>query len=368
MNTISVQLDERSYPVHIGSGILSQLGSMVHDVTPASKYFFVLDESIESTHGQTAMQSFTQDTDACAIQAVESNKTMASIQDIWSAMLACGCDRTVPLVALGGGLVGDVGGFAAATFMRGVPLIQAPTTLLAMVDASIGGKTGINLPMARSDGQVVLGKNLAGSFWQPQVVVADVDVLQTLDNRQLRCGLAECVKHAMLGHDDLMSWIEQHVDAIFDRDAETMIDLVSQCVTIKAEVVSQDEREVGCRALLNLGHTFAHAIEPLPELSLFHGEAVSIGLCASVSCAEAAGMIDADRVDGVREILTKLGLPTRLPLPIQVEELISMMRTDKKSVGASIRLVLPTATGASIVDGIDDGAIGLAWASVGASV
>ena len=363
MNSVTVSLEERSYSIQIGSGLLQQLGSMVRDTVPASKYFFVLDESIESTHGQTAIQSFTADNDACSMQALELNKSMNSVEEIWSAMLSYGCDRSVPLIAIGGGLVA---GFAAASFMRGVPLIQVPTTLLAMVDASIGGKTGINVPVARPDGEVFLGKNLAGAFWQPQLVVADVDVLHTLDDRQLRCGLAECVKHAMLGHEELLSWIEQHIDGLFSRDAEVMIELVTQCASIKAKVVADDERETGSRALLNLGHTFAHAIEPLPELSLFHGEAVSIGICASLSCAEAAGMIDADRVDQIRDLLSALGLPTRLPLPVQVEELISYMRTDKKTVNASIRLVLPTATGASIVDGIDDGAISLAWASVGA--
>jgi 3-dehydroquinate synthase len=292
---------------------------------------------------------------------------MDSIQDIWSAMLSYGCDRTVPLVSVGGGLVGDVGGFAAATFMRGVPVIQVPTTLLAMVDASIGGKTGINLPIELSDGQVVLGKNLAGSFWQPVLVVADVDTLHTLDDRQLRCGLAECVKHTMLGNEKLLTWIEQHLDAIFARDADTLVELVSECASIKANVVAQDERESGCRALLNLGHTFAHAIEPLHELSLCHGEAVSIGLCASVFCAEAAGLVDAEYVDRIRRVLTNIGLPIRLPISVQIEELVSIMQKDKKTVNTVIRLVLPTGNGATIVDDIDVGAIGLAWASVGAS-
>ena len=367
MTVITVSLEERSYSIHIGSGILQELGSMVQEVAPASKYFFVLDEKVESSHGQTAMHSFSQETDAFALQAIESNKTIDSVQAIWSEMLAHGCDRNVPLITLGGGLVGDVGGFAAATYMRGVPLIQVPTTLLAMVDASIGGKTGINLSIEDVEGQIVLGKNLAGSFWQPKLVVADVDVLQTLDDRHYRCGLAECVKHAMLGHEELLTWLEEHGEAIFERDGNTLIELVSQCASIKAAVVSQDERESGARALLNLGHTFAHAIEPLPELSLFHGEAVSIGLIASLSCAEAAGMVDADRVDQIRCVLTTLGLPTRLPIPVQVDELISIMRTDKKTIDAAIRLVLPTESGATVVTGIDDGAIGLAWTSVGAT-
>lgn len=367
MNTVAVQLEKRAYSIHIGSGILNELGSMVSEVVPASKYFFVLDENVESTHGQTAMQSFSQETDACAMQSIEASKTMDSIQSIWSAMLAHSCNRDVPLIAVGGGIVGDVGGFAAATFMRGVSLIQVPTTLLAMVDASIGGKTGINLPIEGGDDRAILGKNLAGSFWQPSLVVADVDVLRTLEDRHFRCGLAECVKHAMLGHGDLLQWLEQHAEEIFERNTETLIELVTRCASIKAEVVAEDEREVGVRALLNLGHTFAHAIEPIPELSLFHGEAVSIGLIASLSCAEAAGMVRADRVDQIRLVLTSLGLPTRLSIPVQVGELISIMKTDKKTTNSGIRLVLPTEESAAVVSGIDEGAIGLAWASVGAS-
>jgi 3-dehydroquinate synthase len=329
---------------------------------------FVLDANIETTHALVAMQSCSVECSSCTVEALESNKNIESIQRIWSAMLEFGCDRTVPLIAVGGGIVGDIGGFAAATYMRGVPLIQVPTTLLAMVDASIGGKTGINLPIERSANQVVLGKNLAGSFWQPKLVVADVDVLQTLDDRQLRCGLAECVKHAMLGHNDLMDWIEKKVDDIFARDKDTLIELVTTCATIKAEVVAEDERESGCRVQLNLGHTFAHAIEPLPELSLQHGEAVAIGLCAAVACAEVEGLIDAEYVDRIRGMLNKLGLPTRLPLPVPVEELLSLMGSDKKTLDASIRLVLPTQQGVSIMDGIDDGAIGLAWTTVGATM
>jgi len=367
MKEVTVPLGECAYSIQIGSGILKNLGDTVSGIVPASKYFFVLDEKIESTHGRVAIQSFSEDTDACSVLALESNKTFSTLQDIWSAMLSYSCDRSVPLIAVGGGLVGDVGGFAAATFMRGVPVVQVPTTLLAMVDASIGGKTGINVPIERQNGEVVLGKNLAGSFWQPSLVVADVDTLQTLDDRQLRSGLAECVKHAMLGHDLLLSWIEQNVDAFFTRDADLMVELVSLCARIKAEIVAKDERESGCRTLLNLGHTFAHAIEPLPELSLFHGEAVSIGLCASVSCAEAMDIIDSEYADRIRNVLKKIGLPTRLPLPVQIEELLAFMQRDKKTLDSSIRLVLPTGKGASVVDGIGTGAIGLAWASVGAT-
>jgi len=367
MKSIPVRLKDRSYHITVDAGLLPSLGTLVKNIAPASSYFFVMDQRIEQEHGIPAIDSFEGEVHRCSIEALESQKTITSVQQIWSSMLACGCDRQCLVIIIGGGLVGDVGGFAAATYMRGVPFVQVPTTLLAMVDASIGGKTGVNLPLARDDGSEVLGKNLAGAFWQPQLVVADVHTLQTLDDRQLRCGLAECVKHAMLGHETLRVFIQQHIDAIFARESATMINLVTQSATIKADIVALDEREAGCRALLNLGHTFAHAIEPLPELSLFHGEAVAIGLSAAVACAEVIGMIDADVVDQTRHLLTTLGLPTRLPVPVSIDELSRLMRSDKKAVDTRIRLVLPTTTGATIVDHVDMAVIGLAWASVGAT-
>jgi len=365
---IIVPLDNRSYSIFVGAGILDQLGSLVEQVVSTSNYFFVIDQAIEQTHAAEAMNTFAR-ANSISIEAKESNKTIETVQQIWSSMLESDCDRTSLCLAVGGGIVGDVAGFAAATYMRGLPLVQVPTTLLAMVDASIGGKTGVNLPIKRGTSETVLGKNLAGSFWQPSLVVADVDVLRTLDDREFRCGLAECVKHAMLGHEPLLQWLEQQGEAIFNRDANTLIELVSRCAEIKAGIVAGDEREgsSGIRALLNLGHTFAHAIEPLPELGLLHGEAVSIGLIAALSCAEAAGMVSAERVDQIRCVLTTLGLPTRLPLPVQIEELLNLMRLDKKREDDVIRLVLPTHESATIVTNIGEGAIGLAWASVGAS-
>jgi 3-dehydroquinate synthase len=367
MNTITVPLQERSYDVHVGSDLLQSLQTLVQKVHQTTDCFFVLDQNIESTHGQKAAQSFGDGVKSFVLQAIESNKTMQCVASIWDAMLKDGADRKGLVIAIGGGLTGDVGGFAAATYLRGVPVVQVPTTLLAMVDASIGGKTGINVPIVQEDGGVLLGKNLAGSFWQPTLVVADVSTLKTLDDRQMRCGLAECVKHGMLGHPEVISFIQENKQSIFARDEEVLISLVSQSVAIKAQVVAQDEREQGSRALLNLGHTFAHAIEPMSELDLYHGEAVAIGLCAACSCGEALGMIDAEYADDIRTLLAEIGLPTRLPMPIELENALNLMAKDKKVEQAQIRLVLPTQDGATVVDEVDDGAIALAWASVGAT-
>ncbi len=368
MNRVAVSLPNRSYEIYIGSNFLSQLDVIMDDELLSAKTIFVVDRNVESTHAKTAMDSFKGTTHKHVMDAVESRKTMPMVEDIWASMPAFGCDRQVPLVAVGGGITGDVAGFAAATFMRGVPLIQIPTTLLAMVDASIGGKTGVNLPIESSEDGIVLGKNLAGAFWQPRAVFADVATLETLDDRQFRCGLAECVKHGLLGHQDVLTFISENIDHLFARDAETLIELVTKSAAIKAEVIEGDERELGLRALLNLGHTFAHAIEPLKELGLFHGEAVSIGLVAAASCAEASGRIDSTRADQLRALLVDLGLPIRLPIPIDIDRLLGLMRVDKKSIDAKIRLVLPTNEGAEVVENIDDSSIALAWTSVGAAM
>ncbi len=367
MNTVTTSLGDNSYDIHIGCNILQELGAIAKSVAPATKHFFVVDKNVEQTHAKEAMQAFGGQCEMVSLDAIESNKTMASVESIWSSMLDAGCDRHSELIAIGGGLTGDVGGFAAATYMRGLQLIQVPTSLLAMVDASIGGKTGVNLPIRSEDGTSILGKNLAGSFWQPKVVVADVMTLQTLDDRQLRCGLAECIKHAILGHQSMMDFILENTSAILDRDSDVLVELVTKSASIKAKVVSQDEREHGDRALLNLGHTFAHAIEPMRELDLYHGEAVSIGLVAAVTCAEAMGLVDAERVDQIRHVLTMAGLPVSLPLPVSIESVLRLMQIDKKNKDSNISLVLPTNSGAEMYTEINETALVLAWTSVGAS-
>ena len=360
MNCVQIELGDRSYEMQIGSSILKKMLGNVQD-----RAMFVVDDNVMPLLGnvlsvggeQTLMTMF----------ASEANKTMGSVEKIWDAMLNAGHDRETTLVAIGGGIVGDVGGFAAATYMRGVELIQVPTTLLAMVDASIGGKTGVNTKRIRSNGSEILGKNLVGAFWQPKKVIADIQMLQSLDARQLRCGIAECVKHAMLGNPVLLTFIESNAAAILDCELEVMEELVFQSASIKAKVVSRDEREGGERALLNLGHTFAHAMEPMPELELLHGEAVSIGLVAAACCSEALGMVGVGFVDHVREVLTKLGLPSRMQTALPVSEFVAMMKLDKKNKAGQMRLVLPEGDcGAVITDGVDLETISLALRAVGA--
>ncbi len=360
MNCVQIELGDRSYEMQIGAHLLKE---MLGDVQ--GRAMFVVDDNVMPLLGDTL--SLGEEQSLITMFASETNKTIGSVEKIWDAMLDVGHDRATTLVAIGGGIVGDVGGFAAATFMRGVPLIQVPTTLLAMVDASVGGKTGVNTTRTRSDGSKILGKNLAGAFWQPQKVIADVQMLESLDARQLRCGLAECVKHAMLGNAELLTFIETNASSILDCELKVMQELVFQSASIKAKVVSCDEREGGERALLNLGHTFAHAMEPMPELGLLHGEAVSIGLVAAATCSEALGMASDGFVDSTRELLSKLGLPVRMQSALPAVDFVSMMQFDKKNQDGQMRLVLPIGDrGAVITDDVDLATITLALRAVGA--
>lgn len=352
--------------MQIGSGLLKTMQTEVAEVTGTNRGMFVVDDNVMPLLGDSIIAG---DDERCVmtLHAVESNKTIKSVEQIWATMLDAKFDRNTPLIAIGGGIVGDVGGFAAATFMRGVPLIQVPTTLLAMVDASIGGKTGVNAKRIRSDSEEILGKNLVGAFWQPKLVVADVDMLKTLDVRHLRCGLAECVKHGMLGHPDLSAYIEEHSTEILACEIDVMEELVFRSATIKAAVVSEDEREGGNRALLNLGHTFAHALEPMPELGLLHGEAVSLGLVAAACCAESMGLIQGDLVERTKEILTNLGLPIKLDQGILVSDLLELMRIDKKNLEGQMKLILPTGDcGAVIVDEVDIASLTSSLHAIGA--
>ena len=355
MNTLNVQLGNRSYDIIVGSGCLHVVNERIQNEST----FMLFDENIkEYAESITSSASM-------AFQATEKNKVLSSIETVCQSMRTEGIDRTSALIAMGGGVMGDVGGYAAASYMRGIGCIQIPTTLLAMVDASIGGKTGVN--MQGDDG--VLFKNMIGAFWQPSLVVADVTTLKTLDERQLRCGVAECIKHALLGHSDLMELLQSKRGAILNYDEDALIELVTQSAVIKKEVVEADERETGSRALLNLGHTFAHAIEPIDELDLYHGEAVAIGLCAAASLSEAMGLIDAAKVDSVRDLVSSYGLPISLPVPQSATMLNERMQADKKREGSTTRFVVlsqsENSEGAAIAEDVDEQLVALAWASVG---
>ncbi len=319
--------------------------------------------------------------------ASESDKSMRAVETVWNALLEAGATRGALLVALGGGLIGDVAGFAAASYLRGIDLVQIPTTLLAMVDASIGGKTGINLTLPRGG----LGKNLAGAFWQPRVTVADSDTLTTLGQRELRAGLAECVKHAVIAGGALWTQLEadatslahagvvaneisnggstsaEHLAAHFAAHLDALDRLIPASAQVKAHIVARDPHERSERALLNLGHTFGHAIETIPELKLNHGEAVAIGLVAALRTAVELHMLDHHDEARVKALLVACGLPIALREPVSAAEIRRRMGFDKKNDGSTLRLILPRALGrVEIVTDPSSAAVSAGLAGIGA--
>lgn len=275
------------------------------------------------------------------LDATEAQKSMRAVDDIWHAALSARIDRGGLFIAVGGGLLGDLAGFAAATFLRGVDLVQVPTTLLAMVDSSIGGKTGINLALPGGG----LGKNLAGAFWQPRLTIADADLLETLPARQLRAGLAECIKHAIIAGEPLFSNLDADAELLALGDPSAIDRLIPSSAAVKAEIVTRDPFERSERAKLNLGHTFGHAIETVRGLDLLHGEAVAIGLHAACTCAVSRGILPSATADRIVRLIERCGLPIRLPTPVAVADIEHRMGFDKKNQGGKLRLVLPRAIG-----------------------
>jgi 3-dehydroquinate synthase len=307
---------------------------------------------------------------AVHLDATEDDKSLDVLAEIWSAALAHRLDRRDLVIAIGGGLIGDLAGFAAGTYMRGIDLVQVPTTLLAMVDAAIGGKTGINLTLPGGG----LGKNLAGVFWQPKLTVADPDALATLPERELRAGLAECIKHAVIAGEPRFTALDIDAELLARGDSAALDRLIPSSAAVKAAIVSRDPFERGERAHLNLGHTFGHAIETLPDANLLHGEAVAIGMCAACTCALEHGMLAREEHDAIRALITRVGLPTQLPTQLprvtagQADDILRRMAFDKKNERGVLRLVLPRAIGrVEVVVGVPEATVRKALASIGAA-
>jgi len=363
--SVRVDLAERGYDVLVGEGTLGSLGGEIRarlgDVP--GRAFLVADtglpgETIESASASIEAADF--QVTLATLTPTEKDKSIETVHRLLRELAATGQDRSEPVVALGGGIVGDVAGFVAASYRRGVPVVQCPTTLLAMVDASVGGKTGVNLT-AEVGGQDRLLKNLVGAFHQPALVMADTWVLDSLDDRFFRAGLAECVKHGLIartvGADaGLLGWIEESAGAILARDHGVLVELVARNVALKAGVVAGEEREsadaTAGRALLILGHTFGHAIETIPTLAptgdaddapLHHGEAIALGLVAAAAAGEALGETPANIRPRIERVLGALGLPTRVAGLPSSGSIAAAMGHDKKVVGGTLRIIVPGA-------------------------
>lgn len=366
--TITVAAASATYPVEIARGAVRHVAALMASAgLRPSAAAVVCDRAVEHSAAREVERSLADAgirASRIAVAAEESSKTLGTLGDLCERMLDDGLDRSSAVVAVGGGIVGDVAGFAAAAFMRGIPCVQVPTTLLAMVDASVGGKTAVNL--LRADGTLV--KNLMGSFAQPRLVACDPETLSTLPAREVRGGLAECVKHAVIADPAMLAWIEARIEPILARDPDTMAELVARNVRVKAEVVGADEHERGRRAELNLGHTFAHAIESVLHGECTHGEAVAIGMVAACRLATETGLGSCGAEVAVCRALEAAGLPTALPRPVDALRLRDAMATDKKRQGGVPRLVVPFALGVvRVVSGVPDASVLAAWRAVGAA-
>lgn len=351
---VDIRLAERSYPIVIGSGLLgiadtwkklpsASAAVIISNTAVAPLYAARLKAALQARYAQVVLLE---------LPDGEVYKDWPTLQRIFDTLLQSQCDRRTILFALGGGVVGDMTGFAAASYMRGVPFVQVPTTLLAQVDSSVGGKTAINHP---------LGKNMIGAFYQPQLVVCDLDVLKTLPDREMGAGLAEVIKYGPIADMAFMTWIEANLDALLAKDSVALAHAIQRSCEIKADVVGQDEREQGLRAILNFGHTFGHAIESgLGYGQWLHGEGVGCGMVMAAHLSERLNLVDAAFVKRLTLLIGRAGLPTRAPVLREKDNAgryLELMRVDKKSEAGEIRFVLIDGPGKACVRAAPDAVV-----------
>jgi 3-dehydroquinate synthase len=349
---IEVGLDARRYPIRIGSGMLDDAAFWC-DAIRGRHVLVVSDEHVAPLYAgrvREAMEGCGVDPAVQVLSSGEAHKNLDAVSRIFDALAQLGATRDACVIALGGGVVGDIAGFASACWMRGIDFIQMPTTLLAMVDSSVGGKTGVDH---------AAGKNLIGAFHQPRAVIADLDTLATLPERELRAGFAEVIKTAAIGDAEFLAWLEANASALLACDAEALTHAIATCCRFKAGVVERDEREAGERALLNFGHTFGHAIEAEAGYgTLLHGEAVAVGMLLAARLSVRLGMADENDTDRLRALLQAFGLPLELPSGLQADALLARMRLDKKNRAGTLRLILWRGIGrAEIVERVDEAVV-----------
>ncbi len=341
--TVRVGLDERAYDVRIGTGMIARLGELMGTLDTFSRVVVVTNATVRELYGAALLDALESGPAAGVPKTVveigdgEQHKTVATLEAVYDGLLDVGADRKSVVVALGGGVVGDVSGFAAATVLRGIRLVMVPTTLLAQVDSSVGGKTGVNRPQ---------GKNLVGAFHQPVLVAADTDVFATLPEREYRAGLAEVVKYGVILDEELLTLLETRAEAVARRDADVLTEIVARSVELKAWVVERDEREGDLRRILNFGHTVGHAIEQATGYrSYLHGEAVAMGMGAAMRISERLGACTTADVERIERLLVQLGLGASVPADIGTEALISAISSDKKVEQESVHFIVAEGLG-----------------------
>jgi len=352
MRTINVELGSRTYPIEISNGLLETIGERVASLGFSGKVALVTNPTVYDFYGDRVVKSLS----AAGLEAVvikvpdgEEYKNLQEVSAVYDAMVDNRMERNSPVIALGGGVIGDMAGFVAATYLRGVPFIQVPTTLLAQVDSSVGGKTGVNHPR---------GKNLIGAFYQPRAVFIDPWTLHTLEPRDLRTGLAEVVKYGVIWDADFFAFLEANAESLLQPGSDELTRAIERSCEIKAEVVSNDETEQGRRAILNFGHTFGHAIEALSGYGTWtHGEAVAMGMVLAAEFSSLLGLCKARDEDRIKGLLRALSLPVERP-DIDSDAYIGSMRLDKKVVGGHLRFVLVTEIGSVVIKEVDEGEVG----------
>lgn len=332
MKELYVDLKEKSYPIYIGAGLIKQKQLLVKFIK-SKQVLVVTNDTIAPLYLEAVVHSLNEfQVEVIVLPDGEEYKNLLYVNKIFDKLLEKKFSRNATLIALGGGVVGDMTGFAAACYQRGVAFIQIPTTVLAQVDSSVGGKTGVNHS---------LGKNMIGAFYQPQCVIADMDVLDTLDDKQLAAGIAEIIKYGLIRDVDFFEWLEKNITLLLKRDKEALSYVIERSCINKAEIVSEDEFESGIRAILNLGHTFGHAIETGMGYGRYlHGEAVAIGICYAADLSKRLGWLSSEDVARIIALLKLAKLPVIPPKELQVSQYIELMAVDKKNVDGEIRLVL----------------------------
>lgn len=339
---VPVRLQSGNYAITIANGLLSAVGPILSDLSPTQRAAIVTDSHVGPLHARRLAQSLREagiESVIATIPAGEDHKKLAELSAVYDSLLAAKIERSTPIIALGGGVIGDMAGFVAATILRGVPFVQVPTTLLAMVDASVGGKTGINHPV---------GKNLIGAFHQPIAVLIDPSVLTTLPPRELQGGLAECIKHEIIRDADGFARLEREIHLALELDLDYLTQLIAHNVAIKARIVEADPFERGERAHLNFGHTFGHAIETVSHYEYSHGECVALGMVAATRMAVHLGLLDEESCRRIVGVIEQAHLPTR-GLSLPTKDIVDAMIFDKKVHGGKVRFVLPDRIGHVVI-------------------
>jgi len=343
MKSLTVGLGERSYHIIIKNGLLPEIGRHLAAAPVGRRYFVVSDDRVASLYGESLLASLRKANLACELLTFphgEEHKHLETVSRLSSGLAGCGADRKDALIALGGGVTGDIVGFLAAIYMRGIPFVQVPTTLLSQVDSSVGGKTGVDIPE---------GKNLVGVFYQPKAVFIDSSVLDSLPDAELLNGLAEVIKYGVIYDAAFFAMLERQREAILGRDSAVLEEVIARCCEIKAAVVAADEKESDLRRILNFGHTIGHAVEGASGYMLAHGMAVAIGMAAVARLAVKKGLLGELEAKRLIALLEQYGMPVSIPIGLDREKIKGYLKTDKKAIGGRPFFVLPTAIGKVII-------------------